>query len=33
MSVEEVFYRLSYLCKLDTKKFDSPGHSFGCSRQ
>lgn len=33
VSVEEVFYRLSYLCKLDTKKFDRPGHSFGCSRQ
>lgn len=31
-SVQDVFYRLSYLCKLDTKNFDSRGHSFGCSR-
>lgn len=31
-SIRDVFYRLSYLCKLDTKPHDAYQHNFGSSR-
>lgn len=31
-SIQEAFYRVSYLSKLDTKQFDAGIHSFGSSR-
>lgn len=30
--LDELFYRASYLCKLDTKVFGQRTHTFGCSR-
>lgn len=31
-SIDDVFHRLSYLCKLDTKPHDAYKRNFGCSR-
>jgi len=31
-SLEALFYRASYLCKADTKRFGDGSHSFGASR-
>lgn len=32
-SIQNFFYRASYLCKADTKHYGNGVHSFGCSRK
>jgi hypothetical protein len=31
--LSDLFYRVSYLCKVDTKRYGEWGHAFGCSRK